>query len=256
MHNGDFQKYLNFDTPLAMPLQWKHSQSVLFQEHPCINLCCPLGEVLLASEVGSEVCGRSQLNEEEENPTVDNWTKVQLRESLAGGSGDGVILRAQNETEFKCPKGQTIEWPHHYPEYENESRSYEIQSDGSLIGTKVTLTDLNSSESRIGNAVWRNGEYCVAYADGKPTTSTDYDDYDFDNVFQVVFGLCSRLTEEPGETRSSTFHFHVFALSTSVLFLILTILIYLWFQDFQLKNLNSRIYMALLANLTISYIAK
>ena len=237
-----------------MPLQWQHNQIVLLQEHPCINLCCPLGEVLLASEAGSEVCGRRQLYEEEESPTVDNWTKEQLRASLAGSSRDGVILRAQNETEFKCPKGQTIEWPHHYPEYENESRSYEIQSDGSLIGTKVTLTDLNSSESRIGDASWRNGEYCVAYADGKPTTSTDYDDYYFDYVFQVVFGLCSRLTEEPGETRSSTFH--VFALSTSVLFLILTIIIYLWFQDFQLKNLNSRIYMALLANLTFSYIAK
>ena len=232
-HSPFFLRYLG---------DWYRNGYFLLQDHPCIDLCCPHGEAYVESE-SDEVCGRRIPNGEE-----DKWTK-HLR--VSGSDGDE-ILRAQNETEFKCPKGQTIEWPHHYPEYENESRSYEIQSDGSLIGTKVTLTDLNSSESRIGNAVWRNGEYCVAYADGKPTTSTDYDDYDFDNVFQVVFGLCSRLTEEPGE--SSTFH--VFALSTSVLFLILTIIIYLWFQDFQLKNLNSRIYMALLVNLTISYIAK
>ena len=167
-HSPFFLRYLG---------DWYRNGYFLLQDHPCIDLCCPHGEVYVESE-SDEVCGRRIPNGEE-----DKWTK-HLR--VSGSDGDE-ILRAQNDSEFKCPKGQTIEWPHHYPEYENESRSYEIQSDGSLIGTKVTLTVLNSSESRIGNAVWRNGEYCVAYADGKPTTSTDYDDYDFDNVFQVVF---------------------------------------------------------------------
>ena len=121
------------------------------------------------------------------------------------------------------------------------------------MGKKVTYP--YQHESRFGDTSWRNGEFCVAYADPKPTNSSDYDyDYESDGVFELVFGVCFQPVEQIDNSFKG--NFHPYALGISVFFLILTIGIYVWFKGFALKDLNSRIYVAFIVNLTVTYSAR
>ena len=197
---------------------------------------------------GEEVCGSRPLDEE--GSADEFWTAQQLKGIVEKGSG--LILRAPTESkkDFKCPEPLVPEWPHHVKEYNEESDGYKVNPDGSLIGTKVTYP--YQHESRFGDTSWRNGEFCVAYADPKPTNGSDYDDYyESDGVFQLVFGVCFQSADEPDNSNNG--NFHPYALGTSVFFLILTIGIYVWFKGFILKDLNSRMYVAFIINLTVTY---
>jgi len=216
------------------------------QELPCIDLCCPFGEALMETEGGEEECGVGPLNEDE------FWTAPQMQGMVDSGSGQQLIFRApaKSKKHFKCPKLLVPEWQHHYEEYNQESYRYKVDHDGRLIGTNVTYPYL--FESRFGDTSWKNGDFCVAFADRKSTNSSDDDDfYEHDGFFQLVFGVCFSLADEPDN--SFNINFHPYALGISVFFLILTVVIYVWFKGFNLKDLNSRIYVAFIVNLTVTY---
>ena len=197
-----------------------------------------------------EQCGSRPLDEE--GSTDEFFTAQQMLGILEKGSGQRPILRAPTKSKkyFHCPDPLVPEWPHHFGEYNRESDGYKVKPDGSLIGTKVTYPHLN--ESRFGDTSWRNGEFCVAYADRN--SSDYYDDYDYDGVFRLVFGVCFLPGNEPDN--SLEVNFHPWALGISVFFLILTIIIYVWFKGFNLKDMNSRIYVAFILNLTITYFTR
>ena len=202
----------------------------------------------METEGGEEECGVGPLNEDE------FWTEPQIQGMVEKGSGQRLILRAptKSKKDFKCPEPLFPEWQHHYQEYNQESDRYKIEHDGRLIGRNVTY--LHLYEYRFGDTLWKNGQFCVAFADQKPTNSSDDDDYyEHDGDFQLVFGVCSPLADEPDN--SFKINFHPYALGISVFFLILTFVIYVWFRGFNLKDLNSRIYVAFIVNLTISYTA-
>ena len=206
-----------------------------------IDLCCPDGEALILTAEGFETCGSTPLNDDLRN-----------EQQLQGEGVQSIELRspAKNKQAFLCPNGLALDWPHHFPEYSLESNRYKVDPDGNLIGTKVTDPFLYKPR----DIKWKNGEFCVAYADPKPTNSSDYDDYESDGVFELVFGVCLRLENESNDKFERTFH--PYALGISVFFLILTIAIYVWFKGFTLKDLNSRIYVAFLLNLTVAYTAR
>ena len=217
-----------------------------FQERPCIDLCCPFGEALVQGSDGEEECGSRKAENEFR-------TAQQLQAVVEKGTGLNLRAPSKIKKEFKCPKLLVPEWPHHFGEYTQESNGYKVKPDGSLMGEKVTYP--YQHESRFGDTSWRNGEFCVAYADPKPTNGSDYDyDYESDGVFELVFGVCFQPVKEIDN--SFTGNFHPYALGISVFFLILTIGIYVWFKGFALKDLNSRIYVAFIVNLTVTYSAR
>ena len=221
----------------------------LFQDHPCVNLCCPHGKAFVKDpELGNEVCGTEKVAAGEAF-SPDFWNKhdVQMEEYW---EKHGIILKAPTNSSFNCPE-PFIQDPLH--RYENwDAGRYTILPDGRLRGENITY--MHQRQSLKGNFTWDNDKFCVSYADS--VFVEDYV-YDYDGEFDLTYHICydDNLPEPDQDHKDFLSVFNPVALCISIFFLLLTMAVFVWYKNIKWDRSNM-MKMAFMVNLTIAYIIR
>ena len=145
-----------------------------------------------------------------------------------------VVLKAPKNVSapFQCPRG-VADWLH--LNYVNKSSKYKVGKGGRLYGE---------------NSMWNSSQFCAAYADvviEYADSEDEYDDYVTDGAMELTFATCI-----PEEEKEDSL-FHPIALAISIFFLLLTLVLYFWSDNMNIKELHSRITVIFIANLILAY---
>jgi len=230
-------------------------------KRPCINLCCPHGQAFLTNvdydyndyDSPSHVCAKAEGLEYQ--PEV--WHKEEERILSWERNTDYVLVApgidktTKGSAGFQCPKDYGgVTWA---PE---DIGDFNIVSDGSLRGSNLPDFKANKDGSVKRTSIWSTDTYCMII--GSPP---DYGDYTEDYVessghvaeeTKLTFMHCHKPEEESWEeTFSRTFH--PLALSISIVFLFLTLIVYA-FEERLRKTLVGKITIGFLMNLACCFI--
>ena len=204
-----------------------------------VSLCCPQGQVLaLETLYQEEVCGPPT---SEEHVSV---VETQLRERQ---EEHNITFRDPLATQFSCPEGLELDHLHHYQDF--VATKYSLMPDGSLLGLEVDHVDHGELVER-GNYSWSTQEFCVTFADHR----NDGGEFQLDGQIELTFATCFSPSSKHKESHEDFLSkFSPIALTVSVFFLLLTIVIYIWSEKMNIKNISRQMTLALLTNKVLAY---
>ena len=194
-----------------------------------------------------EICGTETLNA---TLNATFWTEHD-KKMEEYGKEHGFILKAPaNLTQFACPDSLMPDLTHTYSGFDHSS--YVVKPDGRLYGYNISYT--HQRVPAFGNFSWDNDRFCVSYAD-----MLDYEsDYESDGVFQLTYNACYDDSPPPKCKDHLKFlsYFNPISLSITICFLLLTIGIFFWYKNINMRERSNMMKMAFLVNLTIAYIVR
>jgi len=232
------------------------------KKRPCINLCCPHGQAFLPNAdydyndyaSPSHVCAKTE-GELEYRPEV--WHREEERILEWERNRDYILVApglgrtGNGSVGFHCPAGYGgVTWA---PE---DIGDFNIISDGSLRGSNLPDYEASEDGSVKRTSIWSPGTYCMII--GSPP---DYSDYSEDNEetsedtsdkMKLTFMHCHKPDEESWEETFSR-RFHPTALSISIVFLFLTLIVYA-FEEKLRQTLVGKITIGFLMNLACCFI--
>ena len=119
---------------------------------------------------------------------------------------------------FKCPNSLVLK------AIEQHRSKYKVNADGLL---KLT-----------NNLTWENDHFCFGFQENVSTA-----------VFQLTFRVCS----PPDNCPNHEHIVHMFNVSISIVFLLLTIAVFFWYKNINVYDRSNMMKIAYMVNLTIAY---
>ena len=223
---------------------------------PCIQMCCPHGEVFINTDPEDPFQKTCTKNDDEDRYAVtfhDNKGEV----ITSWKRNQHYLFVAPKEETFRCPVEQMSKDSRHFDgqfalmEYFADPADFKIVMDGSLKG-KVMMIDENDNETAEGKIVdvqYKPQEFCVVKTEVESEENSTNLEF---QTFVCKFPSETKTSDEKCEAlmikvKSST-------LIISIVFLLLTLIIYMIEPSLQKQYLFCRITVALILNLTAAFI--
>ena len=232
-----------------------------FPQIPCIQLCCPHGQVLYQNpdfdeyDPNSEtaLCSSSKGTGNKYSPTFLDHNG---REVSGWNRNEQYLIVAPKEGQFQCDprldpllKGQSILAEDFFP-----GLSTSLIVDGTFKGSIVVI--VNETEVSI-TYTWKPDEFCIVERELEEGSIDDF------KLFSCVMdphkssddeSLTDTCFPDDSSCVSVNNTVHSVFLCISIIFLIITFIVYLIEPSLRKQYLFSRISMAFIVNLTITYI--
>ena len=236
---------------------------------PCIQMCCPHGEAFVNTDPNDPFQKECKKNEGENRYDAtfhDNKGEV----ITSWKRNEHYLFVAPKEGTFECPVEQMPAGSEHFEgkfaamEHFANPEDFKIFMDGSLKG-RMMMSDENEDETAV-DVQFKSQEFCVVQTDVESEdNSTKLDFQLFICKFpsgtvvngseigsRIGFGFGNDHTDIQCEARmikvqSST-------LIISIVFLMITLIIYMIEPSLQKQYLFSRITISLIVNLTVAFI--
>ena len=183
-----------------------------------------------------------------DNVFLDNWKK-DMNFLIVGQKN----LQEKESHSFECPK--VPDGTNHLTFEGQTNGTFRILINGKLEGKDITWVDENNIPQKETKR-WSSDSFCVIY-----TNSEDFYDYDAEidtaedqySRFEFTFMTC--LADQPTWCDKTIATFHSVCLSISVIFLIVTLLVYVCEDSLRRTNpLFSKITIGFISNLIICFI--
>ena len=230
---------------------------------PCIQMCCPHGEALLNTDP-EDPFQKSSLKQETEKSYDVRFHDNKGEAVTSWKRNEHYLLVAPKEGTFKCPVEQMPTGSKHFGgkfalmEYFVDPADFKIVIDGSLKGM-VMMFDENENETTEIEVQYKPQEFCVVQADVESEDNSTNLDF---QLFVCKFpsgsangsasGILYTDTDDDCERRMITVKSST--LIISIVFLLMTLIIYLIEPSLKKQYLFSRITISLIVNLTAAFI--
>ena len=221
---------------------------------PCIQMCCPHGEVFLTDPEDPERNKKCIQKENRYSPTIHDHTGEAIS---SWNRNEHYLLVAPKEGRFECPVEQMPACTKHFAgqivplNWLADPTNFKIFIDGSLNGTANAYDeDYEIIENKTFEVQYKPHEFCVV------KTEVESEDISTVNLEFQLF-VCkkpdgSQDADDNCEARMITVQ--ATTLTISIVFLLITLIIYLVEPSLKKQYVGSRITIATIVNMAATFI--
>ena len=223
---------------------------------PCIQMCCPHGEAFISpdpQEPEQKECKRPGI-QQRYSPIFHDESESEITGRI--GKEDYRLI-APKEGQFECPERSTkIDFESIQPlSFFADHTGFKTYTDGSLRGIMIDEYDENATEHVVQ---YKSQEFCVVQTDLDPE-SEDFlspDKLEFQlYVCKNPAGMAPMTSDGHIDCEAKMIPVQSSTLMISIVFLLITLIIYLIEPSLKKRNLLCKITISLIVNMTATFIA-